>query len=64
MGTQGLKVRNLGQAGRATVCWRGPELQGIEHELRQGDRENASPAELGGVSELCVWFHFRHHADL
>lgn len=31
---------------------------------RQDDRENASPTEQVDVSELCVWFDFRHQEDL
>lgn len=64
-GTQSLKVRNLGQAGHATVGWRrSPNCKASSVSWRQNDRENVSPIAQVRVSEWSVWLHFRHQADL
>lgn len=64
-GTQSLKVRNLGQAGPAAVCWRSPNCKASSVSWRQDDREGVSPIAQVRVSEWSVWWlHFRHQADL
>lgn len=64
VGTQGPKVRNLGRPDMPLCAGEIQNHKASGVSWRQDGRVNASPAEQVRVSELCVWFNFRHQADL